>query len=450
MINILLGENGEFSGKIKYKLDNNEEYEVYRNFAKKNPVIFDNLGNDISKNYMIDKTYGNMFFVEQTKTSEELFNMAMVINQKEVELDSKKQNLLVQKASNIIATGEDDVSYSKIISKLNKRQSDEIGTEKSPTKPLYLVKKDIEELNKKKKEIEAILPLQYEIEEEKVSLNEKLIEAKRELEVMQEMQIVQNNIKIEKEKNKVNLIQVTELQNKKNIEEEKLNNIKIEKEEKKIPKLIYITLLLLTIISIILFILGQKVFSLITLTIDIVSIFIILVLKLKENKKYNKINEEKSLEKNNIRSKIEELENEIKEKEKIIKNREQEIELKEKEAKEGIKNKFLKVQGIENILKANIENINIIEQQKFVNELTLNLTSLDMKKEEILKKVEDISEVEEKLTNKQEELEELISYNEEINMAKDAINKAYIQMKENITPKFTVNLSNAIKNITKR
>lgn len=450
MINILLGKNGEFSGKIKYKLDNNEEYEVYRNFAKKNPVIFDNLGNDISKNFMIDKTYGNMFFIEQTKTSEELFNMAMVINQKEVELDSKKQNLLVQKASNIIATGEDDVSYSKIISKLNKRQSDDIGTEKSPTKPLYLVKRNIEELNKKKKEIEAILPLQYEIEEEKESLNEKLIEAKKELEVMQEMQIVQNNIKIEKEKNKVNLIQVTELQNKKTIEEEKLNDIKIAKKEKKTPKSIYIILLLLTTISIVLFILGQKIFSLIALSIDILSFFVILGLKLRENKKYNKINEEKSLEKNNIRSKIQELENEIKEKEKIIKDRELEIELKEKEAKEEIKNRFLEVKSIDNILKDNIENINIIEQQKFVNELTLNLTSLDMKKEEILKKVEDISEVEEKLTNKQEELEELISYNEEINMAKDAINKAYIQMKENITPKFTVNLSNAIKNITKR
>ena len=49
-------EEGEFSGKIEYKLDNGEEYEVYRNFTKKNPEVLDKFGNNVSKNYSIDKT----------------------------------------------------------------------------------------------------------------------------------------------------------------------------------------------------------------------------------------------------------------------------------------------------------------------------------------------------------------------------------------------------------
>lgn len=111
-------DDGEFSGKISYELDNGDSFEVYRNFAKKNPKIFDEEANDISKEFTIDKVTGNKFFYEQTKVDEELFNMSMVIHQQEVKLDSKSQNTLVQKASNIMLTGEDSVSYQKVIRKI--------------------------------------------------------------------------------------------------------------------------------------------------------------------------------------------------------------------------------------------------------------------------------------------------------------------------------------------
>ncbi|MCI8519093.1 MAG: AAA family ATPase [Clostridia bacterium] len=111
-------DEGEFSGKITYQLDNGDNFEVYRNFAKKNPKIFDEEANDISKEFTIDKVTGNKFFYEQTKVDEELFNMSMVIHQQEVKLDSKSQNTLVQKASNIMLTGEDSVSYQKVLRKI--------------------------------------------------------------------------------------------------------------------------------------------------------------------------------------------------------------------------------------------------------------------------------------------------------------------------------------------
>lgn len=69
-------EDGEFSGKINYELDNGENYEVYRNFTKKNPQVFDKYANDISKNFEIDKTSGNKFFYEQTKVDEDLFRFS--------------------------------------------------------------------------------------------------------------------------------------------------------------------------------------------------------------------------------------------------------------------------------------------------------------------------------------------------------------------------------------
>ena len=49
----------EFSGRISYELDNNEDYEVYREFRKKNPKIFDKNLEDVSKQFNINKTNGN-------------------------------------------------------------------------------------------------------------------------------------------------------------------------------------------------------------------------------------------------------------------------------------------------------------------------------------------------------------------------------------------------------
>lgn len=123
MINIFHGKSGEFSGKISYSLDNKEEFEVYRNFTKKNPQIFDKNANDISKEFSRDKTDGNMFFYEQTKVDEELFLLSMVIRQQETRLDNKSQNNLIQRLSNIMLTGEDNISYKQVLRKV-KQEAD--------------------------------------------------------------------------------------------------------------------------------------------------------------------------------------------------------------------------------------------------------------------------------------------------------------------------------------
>ncbi len=114
-------DGGDFSGKISYELDNGEDFEVFRNFSKKQPQIFDKDANDVSKQFTIDKSEGNMFFYEQTKVDEELFKMSMVIPQQEVKLDKKSQNILIQKASNIMLTGEDNVSYKEVMRKTKQK-----------------------------------------------------------------------------------------------------------------------------------------------------------------------------------------------------------------------------------------------------------------------------------------------------------------------------------------
>lgn len=448
MKNLLHGKNGEFSGKIIYELDNKEKYEVYRNFTKKNPQIVDETGKDISKNYTIDKTYGNKFFSEQTKVDEELFDTSMVIMQQEVTLDKNKQNQLIQKASNIMLTGEDDVSYKKIIAKLNKKQIEEIGTEKSPTKPLYITKEKIEELTKEKQEVEVLLENQYEIEEKKIKIEKEMKEAEKELELLQEIQKNKNLEKIEKEKIEINLKSKKETEKKREEEETKLKNIKSEKINKKSPKILYVILLLLIITSIILYIIGQKNISYIGIGLAIFNAIAIILIQTKENNKYNKQKEKEQLEKDNIKNKIELLENEIREKEKIIQEKQSELEIKNNLNKMQLKNKYINIYNIENILESNVESENILNQQKYINDLKIELTKLEMQRKEMLEKLEKTAEIEEKLESLKENLQELIKYNETINIAKEALEKAYIKMRENVTPKFSNNLSNAIQNIS--
>lgn len=446
--NILHGKNGEFSGKIIYELDNKEEYEVYRNFTKKNPQIVDNTGKDISKNYTIDKTYGSKFFSEQTKVDEELFNTSMVIMQQEVALDKNKQNLLIQKASNIMLTGEDDVSYKKIIAKLNKKQAEEIGTEKSSTKPLYITRQKIEELIKSKQEIERLLPIQYEIEDKKLKVEKEIKESEKELELLQEIQKMKSQEKIEKEKIEINIKSKEEIKKKKEEEENKLRNVKSEKNDKKSPKALYIIFILFIILSIALYIIGQKNIAYIGIGLAILDIIIAILIQTKESNKYNKQKEKEKFEKDNIKNKIELLENEIKEKERIIKEKENELEIGNNLNKMQLRNKFITINNIENILESNIEDENVLNEQKYINDLKLELTKLEMQRKEMLEKLEKTSEIEEKLESLRENLQELINYNETINIAKEALEKAYIKMRENVTPKFSNNLSNAIRNIS--
>ena len=138
-------EGIEFSGKLDYELDNAEKFEIYRDFNKKNPKIFNENSEEISKQFNIDKKIGNEFFYEQTKVDEDLFLSTIGMLQNEVPLEKTNQNYLVQKLANLVGTGEDNVSYKRAIDRINRRQLDEIGTDRSREKPINIVQKNIQE-----------------------------------------------------------------------------------------------------------------------------------------------------------------------------------------------------------------------------------------------------------------------------------------------------------------
>ena len=482
--------NGDdFSGKISYELDNKEKYEIFRDFKKKSPKIFNENMEDISKNFSINKSTGNEFFYEQTKIDEELFLSTLVVNQQEIKLEKQEQNVLIQKIANLIGTGEDNVSFKRAIDRLNKKQLDEVGTPKSREKPINIVSKNIEKLKKEKEEIEKYVDIKYEIDDKKNRLQEEINELNAQNEFLQNLKLLNENEKIEKEKikikenikneneEKINLLKnkINEIKNnnKNNFEENNLKNSekniknknkikniqKIKLQKNKLNKKLILIFILLLIINILQFIFIKNnnfkyVFLLTVPTLLIFWIFIIknknkLIKNIEKNKKIieekinlevNELNNEINLiEKNNL-----ELKNEINK----LKNN---FNLKINLEKEKIKNKYKnKIEENKINYFLNLENV-ILEKEKIqekLNNTKIQLHTLEIDQKNIEPKLEKLSNLEEELVNNNKEMVNLKKLNSSIELVKNVLMNSYEKMKKSVTPKFSQELSNTISKIT--
>ena len=215
----------EFSGKLEYELNNKNKYEIYRDFKKKNPKIFNENMEDISKEFNIDKNKGNEFFYEQTKVDEDLFLSTIVSCQDEVKLEKTQQSMLIQKIANLVGTGEDNVSYKRAIDRINRRQLDEVGTERSREKPINVVAKKIEELQKEKEELEKYGDIKYQIADTNNKLEEEILYLEQEYNLLKEIKNIYEKEKIEKEKIKIQENLENENNEKINLLKNKINEI---------------------------------------------------------------------------------------------------------------------------------------------------------------------------------------------------------------------------------
>ena len=449
--------NGEYSGKIKYTLDNGENYEVFREFDKKNPKIYNEKLEDISKNFNIDKTKGNQFFYDQTKVDEELFLSTIVAEQREVELDEKKQNVLLQKITNIVGTGEDTTSFNKTINKLNKKLLEEVGTERSSDRPINNAENRIKEIENEKEEILIYADKKYSIEEENKRIIEEIKKSENELEIIKNIKKIKEAENIEKEKIKINKnIEEENTKKKKNIKEKK-NELEIEKNKKESKtknKKNYTTLILLIIFLILEIIIWKFTTNVITIISGIIFISILLINIIRIQKNRKNIIKEINQREQQINQNINQLKNEIE----ILQNNNEEYINNTKQIEEKIKKETnekiekMKTKDNENEINKMLQKSNIESeydnQQAKLNNLKLELHKLEIEKENILPKLENLSSLEEELSNIEEKYEELKNTSKSINLAKEYLELAYQKMKENVTPKFTKNLSENINKIT--
>lgn len=226
--------NNEFSGRISYELDNGELYEVFRDFNKKNPKIYNKNLEDITDKFEIDKKEGSKFFLEQTGIDKQMYTSTVVSMQEEVRLDDKNQNMLIQKIANLAGTGEDNVSYKKALTKLQNKIRDEIGTNKTSQKPINILNNQIEEINKKIEEIKPNINKKYEIDNQKDLINENLKNLDIKKEILEEINKKnQNKLDYLKEKN---IKEISKKDNEGHIEKLKKEANTVKEEQMKVEK----------------------------------------------------------------------------------------------------------------------------------------------------------------------------------------------------------------------
>ena len=462
----------EFSGKISYTLDDGKKYEVFRDFNKKNPIIYDKELNDISKEYTIDKTNGNQFFTEQTNIDENTFLTTLASLQQEVRLDKQDQNILVQKIANLASSGNDNVSYKKAVEKINKRQIEEIGTTRTQGRPINILKDEKFKIQDEIGELEGFKDKQYEIEQIRQELEDDLKKEEEKLKLLKELKQLEETEKTKKQKIEFNK-KLIENNNEK-IERLKEQKSKLEKDiaeeyiekkqEKNINKNTYkyvIYVVLVVIFTVIAIVLRKNLIALIGgITGFVLSLTGLMFSIIKYNKKMNLI-EKKIAEdvlkqnqvKQEIKNEISQIDSQI---ELLTRNNEEqldEIEIQNNSLKLETEDKKDEILShYEDIEDINVSFVNLSFEldriQTSVNNKKLKIHELELDKNNIMPKLEKLAQMEEELEEINQKEENLLKENEAIDLAKQVLEIAYTKMKENVTPKFTENLSKNIENIS--
>ena len=379
-----------------------------------------------------------------------MFLATSIAMQQEVKVERSTQNILIQKISNLLETGEDKISYKKAVEKLNRMQLEKIGTERSREKPINIIQKNIEINNTKINELKKYENIQYEIEEEKNDLKNDLKNKEIKNELLKEIKIKneKNNLEnekikikesiIEENKNKINLINNNLEKINEKILNEKNNskNINGKYEKNKLNKKLNLFLIIIILINVLWILFIPKITEnkiikyIFLLTVPTFLIFYI-------------------FSKNNLKNKIKIIENNQKNNLEKINNEKINIENNKKIYEENLQQLLNEI----NKLKTENNFFNNLEENKLINKYEKNINKNEinylLKKENIEPQLENLSSLEEELYSLRDQYEELKRNNMSIELVKTLLSRAYENMKNSISPVFTEKLSKNIETITR-
>ena len=441
----------EFSGKIEYQLDNGESFEVFREFKKKNAIIYNSKKEDISKKFKIDKTKGIEFFEEQTGIDEETFYNTAITEQEGIKLSRSSQNSIVQKISNLVSSGDDNISYKKSLEKISKRQNEEVGTERTSQRPINNVETKIRKLLDQKRNLELYRENIYDnsIEKEQLKLEEKDEETKKEF--LKEIKNKLDNNRVKSAEINFNRNLESDYSEKINELNKKIEGAQINDSIERLDNKGYYIIAAIFIITfiVLMFINGAKLINLVAL-LPLIFVFYKKKLdadKIKEKESNRDLNKEKIIHEIEVLKQNQEIQRkEAEEKQERLSN---DI---EKEKNELIEKytKFLDLGFMEENLDKNYDEIlrEIERKDNRLNTIKFRLHTMETTENDISKKLEDLAIIEEELQDAEDEKTELMSLNNSYNIAKECLERAYEQVKESISPRFTENLCDIISKIS--
>lgn len=212
-------QEGNFSGKMTYDIDG-EEFSVYRDFNRNNAKIYDKTGAEITALFNKDKSRGAEVGFTHLGMDEDTFDNSVFVRQKEIKVNELSQNTMIQKLTNIIQSGEEDVSYETAIKKLEKIVMEEVGTERTQNKPKNILKREIAELENAKAVLLTNRAKHEEIERRVKTLKERQKKNEKELEDIIKVFNIKNKYEkvIQEEKAKFDMEKKLKITQKENID----------------------------------------------------------------------------------------------------------------------------------------------------------------------------------------------------------------------------------------
>ena len=404
-------KDNDFSGKIEYVHDG-KKYLAYRDFNRNNSKVFDEEGNEITALFNKDKSRGVELGFTHLGVDEETFFNSVFITQGNSVVENDERKNVLQKITNIIQSGDESVSYDKAKQKLHKILLDEVGTERTHNKPINVVTREIDTVERMKDSLIANKDKKEKIIEKQKVIAEKIKNLELEHDNVKKVYEVKDRYsKLVSEREKEYEISM------KLFEKEKEEKVEIQKKAK--YSLIILVTAVLAIISIILIYFKLQIFAFIPAGAIVASTLLI-------NKFFSmevNLNEPQNLD--------------------VIKENLKRKEKKELELlnKSGISEKLTekRLQDVKNL---------ISEIEKNKNELKLEEHKLIIENDTISEHMGRLNDVEEQLSDLYEKEENIRKLEFSISLAKEKLDEAYEELKADIVPHIEQSIKNNIAETT--
>ncbi len=135
-----------FGGYLNFELDNGREYRIDRDFENGIVKLFDGAFNDITGDFVNIK--GEDGIADRLLgLNESLFERTVYIKQMGTRIDNSASKDLLDRISNIRQSGWEDISFKNANAALKEALKQQVGTDRSYTRPLDLINKRLGELS---------------------------------------------------------------------------------------------------------------------------------------------------------------------------------------------------------------------------------------------------------------------------------------------------------------
>ena len=351
----------------------------------------------------------------------------------------------IKEISNLVSTGDDTISYKKAIEKLNRKQMEEVGTDRSAERPINIAREKIRTNLLKQKELEQYKMQKEEIENGSIERKNEIEQKEKQIELLRTIKQQKEKEYLEQEKININKNIVVEQKEKLEDVEKRLQSVKT-KEIEKINKLHIFALIILAIVIVVQAILLKNTVVTVSFTVVFCAYLIFQVYtNIKRINKIKKQNYEITESRNKLKRESELLQDNIKQKEEEIKKQEEKNTKDQEEQINKIKytylNKLSQEEIMQNIELTREEVIKKIDvEEKILSELKITNNTQEANTKMITQKLDELVETEELIEDLKEQETEILHLNNIINLVRDALQQSYEEMKENITPEFTQRL----------